>query len=421
MTLTPVAGKLATVRPWAATVVRLGLAAVWIWAGVSKIGDPDESLRAVRAYDVLPEWLAKAVAYGLPFVEIALAVLLLAGLVTRFAAIVSGVLLAVFIAGIASAWARGLTIDCGCFGGGGEVNSNDTRYPLEILRDAGLLLLSAALALWPASRFSADEVIERSGAAPQSAVRVGRKNTKDAQRRLRELQARRHAEGRRRLRVIAAVAAVALAVVGAIGIGVQSNRAGPTGPVDAPRIAVGDNGRDGLAFGPPDSTVVVDVYQDFQCPVCKAFHLKTGSALIQLYKTGKVQVRYHTVAFLNRFSSTDYSSRSAAAGGCAADADIFEPFQDSLFQAQPPEGGEGLSQAQMEEIGRTDGASGTEFFDCIRDGTYDDWVEVVTDSASRDGHNSVPTILVNGEQVRDSDGSPPGPDALNRAVQNAGA
>ncbi len=45
-----------------------------------------------------------------------------------------------FIIGISQAWARGLTIDCGCFGGGGQIGAAETRYPQEIARDAAFAL-----------------------------------------------------------------------------------------------------------------------------------------------------------------------------------------------------------------------------------------------------------------------------------------
>src|SRR6202022_4447463 len=105
--------------PWCSTAARLVLAGVWTWAGVAKLGDPDAAVRAVRAYDILPEGLVKPLAWGLPFVELALAVLLLLGLATRPAAWASVVLLLVFLGATASVWARGLQIECGCFGGGG--------------------------------------------------------------------------------------------------------------------------------------------------------------------------------------------------------------------------------------------------------------------------------------------------------------
>ena len=153
----PVRFRWSTLRPWLSTAVRIALGVVWIAAGASKVADLAESVRAVRAYEVLPEWAVPLVGAGLPFLEIALGVLLIAGFSVRFGAILSGLLLTVFIAGIVSASARGLQIDCGCFGGGGALGAGEqTKYAAETARDAGLLALSGLLAWWPAGRFSVD-------------------------------------------------------------------------------------------------------------------------------------------------------------------------------------------------------------------------------------------------------------------------
>lgn len=149
-----------TLRPWLSTVLRLALGTVWIAAGASKVTDLAESVRAVRAYRLLPEWAVPVVGAGLPFLEIALGLLLIVGFSIRFGAVLSAVLLAVFIAGIVAASARGLQIDCGCFGGGGDLGEGEqTAYTAEILRDVGLLALAAFLAWWPDSRFSMDRWI----------------------------------------------------------------------------------------------------------------------------------------------------------------------------------------------------------------------------------------------------------------------
>jgi hypothetical protein len=63
----------------------------------------------------------------------------------------------IFIIAIAQAWARGLNIDCGCFGGGGTVAAEDTRYLQEILRDLGLVFLAAYLVRYPLTKFSIDK------------------------------------------------------------------------------------------------------------------------------------------------------------------------------------------------------------------------------------------------------------------------
>ncbi|MFF0313913.1 MauE/DoxX family redox-associated membrane protein [Micromonospora sp. NPDC005252] len=151
------AGRWAAVRPWLSTAARLGLAAVWLVAGASKVGDLAASGRAVNAYQVLPYDVATVIGAALPFVELALGVLLLLGLATRLSAAISVALLLVFIAGISSAWARGLAIDCGCFGSGGQLAEGQApSYLPEILRDLGFLVLAGFLAIWPRTPVSVD-------------------------------------------------------------------------------------------------------------------------------------------------------------------------------------------------------------------------------------------------------------------------
>jgi uncharacterized membrane protein YphA (DoxX/SURF4 family) len=147
-------------REWrvgAATGARLLLAAVWAWAALAKISDPDAAVRAVRAYQLLPEALVRPVAWGLPFAELALALLLAVGLATRLAAAGSALLLGLFMVAIAAAWARGLQIHCGCFGGGGPATGVQARdYLVELVRDAGLLTVAVLLAWRPHSRLALD-------------------------------------------------------------------------------------------------------------------------------------------------------------------------------------------------------------------------------------------------------------------------
>ena len=110
---------------------------------------------SVRAYRLPPEVLVRPVPWGLPFLELALAVLLLTGIANRIAGAASAGLLVVFMLGIASAWARGLQIDCGCFSAGGpDASAGTTRYLGELLRDAGLLLVCAYLVWRPQSRLA---------------------------------------------------------------------------------------------------------------------------------------------------------------------------------------------------------------------------------------------------------------------------
>jgi hypothetical protein len=97
--------------------------------------------------------------YVAPPVEVLCGACLLLGLATRYVGAVSALLMVVFIAGILSAMARGLNIDCGCFGGGGQVEPGETTYGISIARDIAFFAMGAFIAIWPRSPFALDRVL----------------------------------------------------------------------------------------------------------------------------------------------------------------------------------------------------------------------------------------------------------------------
>jgi uncharacterized membrane protein YphA (DoxX/SURF4 family) len=147
------------VKEWLGTVARLVTGGVWIWAALIKLPHPDQSVLAVRAYELLPGDTATPVGHLLPVLELVVGLCLVLGLLTRAAAVASGLLFTAFIIGIGSVWARGITIDCGCFGGGGYDPNAADKYPWEIARDVGLLLMSAYLVWQGRTRLALDNLL----------------------------------------------------------------------------------------------------------------------------------------------------------------------------------------------------------------------------------------------------------------------
>ena len=149
--------KFVIFQPWIGLVARLILGGVLFLAGYLKVDEPDKSQMAVRAYEMLPISVANLLGLVLPFVEVAIGALLILGSLTRLMAALGGFTMVIFIIAIAQAWARGLNIDCGCFGGGGTVAPGETKYLQEILRDIGLVFLALYLIRYPSTKFSLDK------------------------------------------------------------------------------------------------------------------------------------------------------------------------------------------------------------------------------------------------------------------------
>jgi uncharacterized membrane protein YphA (DoxX/SURF4 family) len=133
------------------------LGGVLIVAGALKIGNLQKSAMSVRAYEMLPIWLANFFGYALPWVEIGIGALLILGVAVRIMGALGALIMLGFIIAIAQAWARGLSIDCGCFGGGGTIDPEDTKYLSSILRDIGFLALGVFLYFYPKGRFALDK------------------------------------------------------------------------------------------------------------------------------------------------------------------------------------------------------------------------------------------------------------------------
>jgi uncharacterized membrane protein YphA (DoxX/SURF4 family) len=144
-------------RLWFGLIARLTLGGVLLVAGYLKYDEIAKSQMAVRAYEMLPVSLANIVGIILPFFEIALGLLLIVGAATRISATLATLLMFVFVIGISQAWARGLSIDCGCFGGGGQVEPGTANYLTPLLRDTGLVALGIYLFRYPQSKFALDK------------------------------------------------------------------------------------------------------------------------------------------------------------------------------------------------------------------------------------------------------------------------
>ncbi|MET7708461.1 thioredoxin domain-containing protein [Micromonospora sp. NPDC005413] len=234
-----------------------------------------------------------------------------------------------------------------------------------------------------------------------------RKGQRDAARVVREQLAR---ERRRRRTLWVSTAAVAVLVIaGLIGWGVWSNQRS-----DDFTTPPGANA-DGTGIVTGGGPVTVDVYEDFLCPACKQFEQTSGATLEQLVAENKAKVVYHPVAYLNRFSTTEYSTRSSAASGCAAAGGKFREYAKALFDKQPPEGSAGLTDDELIDIGVGVGLDQGSFGGCVKDNTYKTWTGHVTEEASRSNITGTPTILVNGQPVAN-----PTPDGLTAAVAAAG-
>lgn len=219
--------------------------------------------------------------------------------------------------------------------------------------------------------------------------------------RARRLSAERAAAAsaaRRRHRLLVGLAAgTVVAVVVGLGVAVQASRDSVDAPAGDPRGVV-----DGaIPVGASTAPVLVTVYEDFLCPACRAADGALGATYDDLLEQEAIRLEHKPIAILDGYSTDRYSSRSLNAVACVVDVapGAFPAFHDALFAEQPAEGGAGLSDSRLTELADEAGAPGTG--GCIADGRFAGWARSTTDDASRAGINSTPTILVDGEPLRE--------------------
>ncbi len=177
-------------------------------------------------------------------------------------------------------------------------------------------------------------------------------------------------------------------------------------PGRVPAVTTPD--KDGVLIG--DGHVQLDAFIDFLCPFCKRFELAAETLLAELVANRRLRIAYHPMNFLDEASTTRYSTRAAAASGCAADQGRFMEYAHALFAHQPPEGSAGLTDGELIELGSAAGLDGAAFRACVSAGTYLNWPPYVTERAVAAGVTATPTVLIAGVPVS------PGPRAIAAAV-----
>ncbi|MFC9767698.1 thioredoxin domain-containing protein [Rhodococcus jostii] len=228
------------------------------------------------------------------------------------------------------------------------------------------------------------------------------------------IEAHDRRERRRALAIRTGVTALIVGLILAIGIAIVVKRSHQetATPTVVPSAFTPDGG---LTFGNPDAPVTVSVTEDFQCPACRQFETTSGPVLTELMNAGQILVDDHPIAFLDRASSTQYSTRAANAAACVAqiDRDKWPAWKAAMFDAQPEEGGTGLTDDQIVAIAAQVGITSPDLAPCITDQTYADWVTTTTNTAMN-GIPGTPYVTVNGKPVTDIS-----PDGIRAAITAA--
>ena len=217
------------------------------------------------------------------------------------------------------------------------------------------------------------------------------------------------------------IAVVVVAVVVGIFVAVQASR--NAAPADAALPSGVSKAGAGAEFG--TGPVTVDLWEDFQCPACKAFEGVNSASLDQRVSANDITLVIHPLSFLDQNNSNTSSIRAAAAFGCAVDAGKALEFHNKLYAVQPAEnpGHEAWTTDQLVGYGNEVGITGDTWTTCVTSMKYEGWAKQVAASQTTAGINSTPTVFVNGQRAwtTSAEGTPffQSPDALNALIDQA--
>jgi len=199
-------------------------------------------------------------------------------------------------------------------------------------------------------------------------------------------------------------AAVGLGVV--LLVGVVLLRGGPARADSTNLIAPATSAplalADGRTIGRADAPVTLEVWTDFQCPICGEFARIVEPQLMDTYVTaGTLRIVHRDAAFQGAKSKSSYdeSVEPAAGGRCAADQGRYWPFQAWTFANQSGENKGAFAASRMRAIAIAAGVDATAWDACLATGQQQTAVRTETAQALAKGVNATPTMSINGQVI----------------------
>jgi len=223
------------------------------------------------------------------------------------------------------------------------------------------------------------------------------------------LRSERERETRRRRRIRFAVVGAglaALAVAGGVTVVLRNHvnaqdtiiKAGS--PYAGPYAPVTVNADNSVTMAQPGATKpVLDVYEDFQCPPCRAFEKANGGVIEQLADLGKIKVVYHPFTIFNAQPQQANSTRAWAAAKCAPAAN-WVSYHNALFASQPalPQDG-GFPVSLLVRLGKSAGIDSSAFARCVESQKYAGQDGPLSNQILSSGADGLPTLRLNGQLV----------------------
>jgi protein-disulfide isomerase len=198
-----------------------------------------------------------------------------------------------------------------------------------------------------------------------------------------------------------AIATLAALALGVALVALAWRPAAPPagGNLITPTTAYAPDLTDGTVLGSKSAPVVIELYADFQCPVCREFTTTQLPRLVAEYVVpGKVRFEAHDIAFLGR-GTPDESLQLAVGAACAAEQDRYWPFHDLVFWNQGRENRGDHDAAFIASVAAAAEVDVTAWNACIARPDRSLAIQAATRAATGAGIQYTPTLVANGQRV----------------------
>ncbi|MBC9956837.1 thioredoxin domain-containing protein [Yimella sp. cx-51] len=207
-----------------------------------------------------------------------------------------------------------------------------------------------------------------------------------------------------KLNLIISVVLVGLLVIGGFTAVILTRGSGSTDAVGPAGSQAEGNGV--LAYAGKAKAGVPDVqlYVDYQCPICNNFEQANGGQMMQMAQAGEIKLTIHVMSFLDKNLGNNSSAQAANAAFCAADAGLMPEFHTELFKRQPTKEGDGYPTSVYAQVAQQVGIKGAAlntFNKCVSDAKYAKYVEATEVRSGKNGVTGTPTVIINGKSSSD--------------------
>jgi protein-disulfide isomerase len=144
---------------------------------------------------------------------------------------------------------------------------------------------------------------------------------------------------------------------------------------------------------------LLEIFEDFQCPICQQFEQASGSTVKKLAAQGKVKVVYRPFQLFQQEPLASNTRRAANAALCAP-ADKWVSYHDALYKYQPKEGSKGFSVKDLEQWAQDLGFDDATFQKCVSGTEKGAQLDQMTKNALNDRKvTGTPTVYLNGKAL----------------------